>query len=170
MTSFSTIKKHLLLLIAAVTYHNSFSQCVPTTIAGDLTVSSSMILSGTYSVNGTFHVPSGVTIFVNKFSSGACGKFEVYAKKIIIDGTINADDAGYIGGNGGAGGTAVNSITSDATAINTCSNKDNTGHVTVDGGKKGNNGNGPGGGLAGTDGQNGSGPKQQCLTIMMKVV
>lgn len=156
--------KYPLLLLTLTICKVISAQCPPvTTISGNLTVSSSMILSGTYSVSGTFQIPSGVTVFVGKYSSGACGKFEVFAKKIIVDGVINADDAGYLGGNGGAGGNLATSLTGDAVSITTCSNKDNTGHVSVEGGKQGGNGNGPGAGLGGATGQNGSGPKQQCL-------
>jgi len=142
---------------------NSNAQCTVTTISGDFNVTSSIILSGTYSVTGKFFVPAGVTVFVNKFSSNSCGKLEIYAKTAVINGVINADDAGYVGGLGGVGGTSVTSITGDQVSLTGCSNKDNTGQVTIEGGKQGNLGSGPGAGLAGLIGQNGSGPKQQCL-------
>jgi hypothetical protein len=140
-----------------------FSQCTVTTISGDFNVSSSIILSGTYSVTGKFTVPAGVTVFVNKYSSNSCGKLEIYAKSAVINGVINADDAGYTGGLGGVGGTSVTSITGDQVSLTGCNNKDNTGHVSVEGGKQGFAGSGPGAGLSGGLGQNGSGPKQQCL-------
>jgi len=161
-----TTKNHLSLLITALILclGKLSAQCTVTNIAGDFTVSSSIILSGTYSVSGKFVVPTGVTVFVNKYSSNSCGKLEIYAASAIIHGQINADDAGYVGGLGGVGGTSVTSITGDQVSLTGCSNKDNTGQVTVEGGKSGGAGNGPGAGLGGINGQNGSGPKQQCLT------
>lgn len=140
------------------------AQCTVTTITGDYTVASSIILSGTYSITGKFVVPNGVTVFVNKYSSNTCGKLEIYAKSAIIHGQINADDAGYTGGLAGAGGTSVTSITGDELSLTGCTNKDNTGKVTIEGGRAGGAGNGAGAGLAGLNGQVGSGPKQQCQT------
>lgn len=140
------------------------SQCTVTTVPGDYTVTSNIILSGTYSVTGRFVIPSNVTVFVNKYSANSCGKLTVYCKSAIIQGTINADDAGYTGGTGGSGGTTVTSLTGDIVSLTGCSNKDNTGQVTVQGGQQAAAGNGPGGGQAGASGQNGSGPKQQCLS------
>lgn len=155
---------HLILLCCLfIKISTFFSQCTVTTISGDFNVSSSIILSGTYSVSGKFIVPAGVTVFVNKYSSNSCGKLEIYAQSAVINGVINADDAGYTGGLGGAGGSSVTSITGDQVSLTGCNNKDNTGQVTVEGGKQGLSGSGPGAGLAGGNGQNGSGPKQQCL-------
>jgi hypothetical protein len=140
------------------------SQCTVTAVPGDYTVTSSIILSGTYSVTGRFVVPPNVTVFVNKYSAGNCGKLTIYCKSAIIQGTINADDAGYTGGTGGLAGSTVTSLTGDIVSLTACSNKDNTGQVTVQGGQQATAGNGPGGGQSGTSGQNGSGPKQQCLS------
>lgn len=140
------------------------AQCTSTTITGDYIVSSSIILSGTYTVSGRFVIPAGVTVFVGKYSATGCGKLEINAASVIIQGTVNADDAGYTGGLGGAGGVNVTSLTGDIVSLTGCSNKDNTGQVTIEGGKQGTTGNGPGAGTAGVDGQSGSGPKQQCLT------
>ena len=88
---------------------------------------------------------------------------EVHAGKIIIEGTINGDFAGYTGGTGGIGGIAVTSLTGDILALDSCSNTDYTGLITIAGGGAGLIGNGPGGGAGGINGTNGSGPKQQCL-------
>lgn len=140
------------------------SQCTVTAVPGDYTVTSSIILSGTYSVTGRFVVPPNVTVFVNKYSAGNCGKLTIYCKSAVIQGTINADDAGYPGGTGGLAGSTVTSLTGDIVSLTACSNKDNTGQVTVQGGQQATAGNGPGGGQSGTSGQNGSGPKQQCLS------
>ena len=158
-------KSTLFLAICLIVFKTNFtySQCAVTNVPGDFTITSSIILSGTYSITGKFVVPTGVTVFVNKHSSNSCGKLIIYAKSAIINGLINADDAGYAGGLGGVGGTSVTSITGDQISLTGCSNKDNTGQVTVEGGKQGVAGTGPGAGLAGTVGQNGSGPKQQCL-------
>jgi hypothetical protein len=144
--------------------HKASAQCQDTTITGNLIVSSDVILSGKYTVNGTFRVMPGVTVYVQAYNFGNCGKLEIIANKIIIEGTINGDFAGYTGGNGGAGGTTVTSVTGDANGLTGCSNKDNTGHIIVQGGQPGTAGMGSGAGLAGTVGGNGSGPKQQCLS------
>jgi hypothetical protein len=87
------------------------AQCGTTNITGDYLVSSSIILSGTYNITGKFIVPAGVTVFVNKYSTGACGTLEINAASAIIHGTINADDGGYTGGTGGLAGTNVTSLT-----------------------------------------------------------
>lgn len=138
------------------------AQCTTTTVNGDLVLSSDMFLSGTYVVSGTFHILPGVTAYVQPYAFGGCGTVEIQATKIIIEGTIDGDNAGYSGGAGGAGAVLVTSLTGDIVALNTCSNADNTGQVTVEGGKGGLVGNGPGAGAGGSDGTSGSGPKQVC--------
>ena len=140
------------------------AQCSSTNISGDFIINSSIILSGIYNVSGTFKVAPFVTVYVKSYSSGGCGKLIINVQKIIVEGTIDGNYAGNIGGAGGLGGTIVSSLTGDQTAINTCSNKDNTGIIVVEGGKLGANGLGIGFGLQGQNGQNGSGPKQQCLS------
>ncbi|MCD6067391.1 MAG: hypothetical protein K0S33_2217 [Bacteroidetes bacterium] len=140
-----------------------WSQCGTTTISGNYTVNADIILSGIYNVSGEFKIPAGITVYVKPFSSGACGTLEIHAQKITILGTINGDYAGKTGGTGGPGGSLVSSITGDITALDDCSNKDNTGVVMIAGGSAGNPGTGNGLGLAGQNGQTGSGPKQQCL-------
>jgi Secretion system C-terminal sorting domain len=152
------------LFVAGFVCNNTaHAQCDTTIVNGDMIVSSPTFLSGVYLVSGTFEIQSGITVFVQKYELGGCGKLEVQAENIHISGTINGDFAGYTGGTGGAPGTMVTSLTGDQIAINDCSNKDNTGQVTVEGGQAGTNGTGPGAGMSGADGQNGSGPKQQCL-------
>jgi len=141
----------------------AYSQCDTTVVNGDMIISSPTFLSGVYQVSGTFEIESGVTVFVEKYELGGCGKLEVQAQNIIVSGIINGDFSGYTGGIGGAPGSTVTSLTGDQIAINDCSNKDNTGQVTLEGGQAGNNGTGPGAGASGADGQSGSGPKQQCL-------
>ncbi len=151
----------LCLLIAAKC---CWSQCTLTAINGDYVVSSSIILSGTYNVSGRFIIPSGITVFVNKYANNTCGKLEINAKTVIVNGTIDANDAGQTGGIGGVGGSSVTSLTGDQVSLTSCNNKDNTGQITLEGGKAGLNGFGMGAGLAGANGSSGSGPKQQCLS------
>jgi hypothetical protein len=67
-------------------------------------------------------------------------KLIINAQKIIVEGTIDGNYAGNVGGTGGLGGNIVSSLTGDQTAINTCSNKDNTGIIVVESGKFGSNG------------------------------
>ncbi len=157
-------KFYLFVILSGCLVNGSYSQCATTNFAGNFTQNTSAFLSGIYIVAGTFYVPAGVTIFVQPFATGSCGKFEVHANKIIIEGIINGDFAGYSGGAGGSGGIAVTSLTGDVVALNTCSNADLTGQVTVQGGKGGITGNGVGGGICGGNGSDGSGPKQQCLS------
>lgn len=158
-----TLSKFIIGLASIFTSQFTQAQCATTPVSGDWTVSSDIILSGTYSVTGTFRVANNVTVYVKGFASGGCGKLEIYAQKIIIDGAIDGNSAGNLGGAGGLGGNAVTSITGDQSAINTCSNKDNTGVLLIEGGKFGASGAGTGAGLQGQNGQTGSGPKQQCL-------
>ncbi len=150
------------LLFAGI--NRSQAQCSSTNIPGDFIINSSIILSGTYNVGGTFRVAPFVTVYVKAYSSGGCGKLIINAQKISVEGLIDGNYSGNIGGSGGLGGTIVSSLTGDQVAINTCSNKDNTGIIVVEGGQHGNNGSGSGFGLHGQNGQNGSGPKQQCLS------
>lgn len=141
-----------------------YPQCTINNVTGDLIISSNIIMTGTYNVTGKFVVPAGITVFVQAFSSNSCGKLVINAQKIFIYGTINANNAGYVGGSGGIGGSNVTSITGDILSLTGCNNKDNAGHVVVEGGKQGSVGGGAGGGVQGANGVNGSGPKQQCLS------
>ncbi len=160
------MKKRLCVLFAGLTLSmHLFAQCDTTEITGDLIINNSTYLSGVYTVSGTFQVNSGKTVFVQSFEVNGCGKLEVIADEIIIDGAINGDFAGYQGGSGGAPGQNATSLTGDAVSINTCNNEDNTGIVQLEGGKKGALGQGPGAGSLATDGGIGSGPKQQCLNV-----
>lgn len=158
------LNKFLFSIALLFTIHKYQAQCGITNVPGDFIISSNIILSGTYNVSGTFKVAPFITVYVKGYSSGGCGKLIINAQKIIIEGTIDGNYAGNVGGTGGLGGNIVSSLTGDQTAINTCSNKDNTGIIVVEGGKFGTNGSGIGFGLQGQNGQNGSGPKQQCLS------
>lgn len=158
------LNKILITLLLFIVSNKIQSQCTTTNIPSDFNITSSIILSGTYNVSGTFRVAPFVTVYVKAYSSGACGKLIINAQKISIEGTIDGNYSGNIGGVGGLGGNIVSSLTGDQVAINTCSNKDNTGIIVVEGGQYGSNGSGLGFGLHGLNGQNGSGPKQQCLS------
>lgn len=147
-------------------FNKTKAQCVTTNITGDYTVGTDDILTGVYNVSGTFKIPAGVTVYVNGYDFGGCGKLEINAQKIIVEGIIDGNYAGKVGGAGGLGGTVVSSLTGDQTAINNCSNKDNIGVLLTEGGKFGTNGDGAGAGLHGQNGQTGSGPKQQCLSTV----
>ncbi|MEO6303360.1 MAG: hypothetical protein ABIP51_09305, partial [Bacteroidia bacterium] len=140
-----------------------YPQCTINNITGDLIISSNIIMTGTYNVTGKFVIPNGITVFVQPYSSSNCGKLVINAQNVYINGIINANASGYLGGTGGAGGFSVTSLTGDASSLSSCSNKDNTGQATVEGGKQGLVGNGFGCGVPGANGGNGSGPKQQCL-------
>ena len=71
----------------------------------DWTLSDGMEISGTHSNIGTFHIPATVTVTVHPESSGAAfGYLEIHAQKIVIDGVLNGDGAGYRGGSGGVFG------------------------------------------------------------------
>lgn len=157
--------KKLITLLSSVSLSAAvFSQCVTTDISGDFTQTTDIILSGVINVTGTYTLPATATITVSPYTADNCGSLTINAKKIVIEGTINADYAGYPGGLGGAGGTSVTSITGHTNALTTCQDKDNPGQITVGGGQAGQAGSGPGGGLAGSNGTVGSGSKQQCQT------
>ena len=160
----SMLNKYLIALLLYAGSYKTTAQCTTTNIPGDFNITSSIILSGTYNVGGTFRVAPFVTVYVKAYSSGSCGKLIVNAQKINIEGTIDGNYSGNTGGVGGLGGNIVSSLTGDQVAINTCSNKDNTGIIVIEGGQYGSNGSGFGFGLHGQNGQNGSGPKQQCLS------
>lgn len=158
------LNKFLLLAFLTLSIRQTNAQCTTTNITGDFIISSGIILSGTYNVSGTFKVNPFVTVYVKGYGSGNCGKLIINAQKIIVEGTIDGNYSGNVGGSGGSGGIAVTSLTGDQAAINTCSNKDNSGVVVIEGGKFGTIGTGPGAGIPGQNGQTGSGPKQQCLS------
>ena len=137
-------------------------QCDSVNISGDLIVSSSTLMSGTYVVSGDFVLQSGSTIYITSFTSNSCGKLKIYANNITIDGVIDGNFAGYPGGTGGEGGVLVTSITGHQVALTSCTDTGNYGKVNVEGGKAGQSGEGPGGGNLGSPGNGGSGPKQYC--------
>lgn len=155
------MKKILLLAFLGAAF-TAESQCDTTYLQQGKTVAFDEIMSGVYYVDGTFKINEGVTVYVNPYTSNGCGTLEIHAKKIVIEGTINGDYAGYSGGIGGYSGSTVNSLTGDQNALTSCSNKDNSGIVSVEGGKSGTDGIGNGGGIKGADGTSGSGPKQVC--------
>ncbi len=157
------IKQRIFLGLCIVFAQTAKAQCDTTDVSGNMIVSSSTFMSGVYRVTGKFQVNSGTTVFVQPHSVNSCGTLEIIASEIVIDGTINGDYAGYIGGVGGAPGQTVNSLTGDQTGINSCSNKDNTGLVQLSGGTSGLPGTGPGAGTNASVGATGSGPKQICL-------
>ncbi len=152
------------LLLASIFPVSAAAQCDTTYLSGNQTVNADAFMSGVYYVDGDFTLNAGATIYVQPFTSGGCGKLEIHAANLNISGIINGDFAGNPGGNPGNGATAVNSITGDMTALNSCSNKDNAGKVDIEGGKAGTAGLGSGGGLQAQNGTSGSGPKQVCET------
>lgn len=149
------------LFLSTLSY-GAFAQCPTTQIGGDLIISNDTTLSGEIVVGGTFRINSGVTVYVEQYAINNCGTLNIKASKIEIIGDINANGAGYTGGTGGNGSTTASSPTGDQNSLTGCSNKDDHGQVIVHGAAAGAIGNGPGGGLAGSNGTNGSGPKQRC--------
>ncbi|MFN5983872.1 MAG: T9SS type A sorting domain-containing protein [Fluviicola sp.] len=158
------MKKLYVLLFSLISLNAVFAQCDTTDINGDLIISTPNFMSGVYRVTGRFKVNSGITVFVQAYETNGCGMLHIIANEIIVDGTINGDFSGMTGGTGGNPGSLVSSLTGDVSALTDCSNKDNTGFIQLEGGLAGINGLGLGGGVAGTTGGNGSGPKQQCLS------
>lgn len=139
-----------------------FSQCDTTYLTGNQTITSSDFMSGVYYIDGNFKINQGVTVYVQPYTSGGCGKLEIHANNISIKGEINGNFAGFPGGTLGNGGTAVNSLTGNAAALTSCNAKDDAGVVAVEGGKAGQAGQGDGAGQSGMNGTEGSGPKQKC--------
>ena len=152
----------IFLLFSLFICSRAFGQCDSVNISGDLIVSSSTLMSGTYVVSGDFVLQSGSTIYITPYTSNSCGKLKIYANNITIDGVIDGNFAGYSGGTGGEGGILVTSITGHQVALTSCTDTGNYGKVNVEGGKSGLSGEGPGGGNPGLAGNGGSGPKQYC--------
>ena len=98
------LNKILLSISLFLTIYKSQAQCVTTNVPGDFIINSSIILSGTYNVSGTFKVAPFVTVYVKGYSSGGCGKLIINAQKIVVEGTIDGNYAGNFGGTGGLGG------------------------------------------------------------------
>ncbi len=140
----------------------SFAQCDSVEVSGGLTVTSTTLMSGVYVIDGTFTVPSGVTVYVTPYSANGCGELKIYADEIYIHGEINGDYAGFVGGDGGERGNDVNSATGHASSLTSCNDEGSAGHIAVQGGFGGNDGTGPGKGIGGDNGQGGSGTKQYC--------
>lgn len=141
---------------------STFSQCDSVVISSDLTVSSDDLMSGTYVVQGIFTITSNTTVYVTPYANNGCGELKIYAEQIIIDGKINGDYAGFEGGIGGGKGQTVTSNTGHIASLTSCSDAGSQGHINVAGGLPGIIGNGPGAGLPGNAGTNGSGAKQYC--------
>lgn len=158
--------KKLLTLATAIAWISGLqAQCPVYNIPGDLVQNSDIVMSGTFNIGGIFHVPSGVTVYVNAYGNDTCGMLVINARKIIIEGNIDGDFSGYTGGNPGLGATVVTSVTGDESALTGCHNKDNPGQITLGGGLPGGTGTGSGAGSSGGQGSVGSGPKQQCQNV-----
>lgn len=155
--------KHVLFSLSLIVGAFTVSaQCDSTNVPNNYTISSDLLMSGTYVVNGTFTIASGATVYVTPYGTNSCGKLTIYADNIVIEGTINGDFAGFEGGAGGSRGTVASSITGHEIALVDCTDSGSEGQVSVAGGSEGAVGNGPGGGNAGSGGLEGSGPKQYC--------
>lgn len=150
----------ILLLFIGTSQLNA--QCDSIEIPSNYTLGSDLIMSGTYVVNGTFTVPAGITVYVTSFATNGCGELKIYATDIVIDGTIDGNYAGFIGGIGGTRGSVVSSATGHEGSLSSCNDAGTQGNITVQAGIAGANGTGPGMGLAGANGVNGSGSKQYC--------
>jgi len=166
-TSITLLKVKIIMkkIITSICLSASFglaAQCDSVVVAGDLSVSSTTLMSGVYVVQGTFTVSNGVTVYVTPHGSNGCGALKIYAEDIFIYGDINGDYAGYTGGTGGAKGLDVTSATGHAASLTSCTDEGSEGHVSVAGGFGGDDGNGPGAGNGGNNGQTGSGAKQYC--------
>lgn len=156
------MNKIVLFALASLTSLQLNAQCDSIQIPSNYTLASDLIMSGTYVVNGTFTVPAGITVFVTSHETNGCGELKIYATDIVIEGTIDGNYAGYIGGAGGTRGAVVSSATGHESSLSDCNDPGNSGNIAVEGGFGGSNGTGPGMGLAGADGENGSGSKQYC--------
>lgn len=156
------MNKILLVATLIIASFQAQAQCDSINIPSNYTLSSDLIMSGTYVVNGTFTVPSGITVFVTSHESNGCGELKIYATDIVVDGTIDGNYAGYVGGAGGTRGALVSSTTGHESSLSSCDDPGNSGNISVEGAFGGSNGTGPGMGLAGEDGEDGSGSKQYC--------
>ncbi len=158
-----TMKKTILLSLTLFGLASqSFSQCDSINIGANYTISADQQMSGTFVISGDFTLESGATLYVTPYSSNSCGQLKIYANRIFIYGNINGDLAGYEGGTGGLQGTIVSSPTGNELSLTECNSSDNTGDIILEGGFAGTSGAGPGAGLSGSNGTNGSGSKQYC--------
>ncbi len=156
------MNKFLLLLLPLSFFYSFYSQCDSTIISGDYIISSNTTLSGSYYVTGNFEVAANAVVSVEPYSNNSCGELKIYAQKISIHGTIDADGCGFQGGNGGLSSSSILSATGDASALTGCSSSGSQGQIELVGGLKGSDGFGDGAGEEGDDGRAGSGPKQVC--------
>jgi len=138
------------------------SNCVIMDHGGaDWTISTSTLVGGEHTNIGTFTINSGIVATVDPL----CHSFYVEADNIVINGTIDANAAGYSGGAGGAyGGLWAEGGYTDGRGITSCWDKDNCRNLGQDGGSYGFAGSGPGGGGSSTSGGRGYGSKQECGT------
>ncbi|NOZ00384.1 MAG: fibronectin type III domain-containing protein, partial [Deltaproteobacteria bacterium] len=69
----------------------------------DWTPSNGEEIGGIHKNIGTFMVSKGTTVFVAGYNGASGGRLEIYAKDILIEGTLSAEGKGF-GAGGGAGG------------------------------------------------------------------
>jgi hypothetical protein len=112
--------------------------------AGNVTVSSNVVMGGTYNINGNFTLSSGVIIT----EAQGC-PLVINATNITISGTIDASAKGGTGGSGGSGGSGATG----------------SGCGTVGAGIGGSAGGSTGGGGAGVNGGNGNCVNIGCGTL-----
>ena len=125
------MNKILLFVLTVFTSLQLNAQCDSIQIPSSYTLASDLIMSGTYVVNGTFTVPAGVTVSVTSFETNGCGELKIYATDIVIEGTINGDYAGYIGGDGGIRGELVSSATGHESSLSSCDDPGNSGNIAL---------------------------------------
>ena len=95
------MNRFLLFLSFFLTGSYISAQCSVTNLNTDLIISANQSLTGTYNIQGTFRVNAGITVTVTPYSSNNCGELIINADNIEILGTIDADGAGFDGGQGG---------------------------------------------------------------------
>jgi gliding motility-associated-like protein len=154
--------KLLLLVTLCAAIHGLNAQCPSTTITGNLVPANGDTLGGTYNISGNFIIGPGITVHVRPYRTGGCGELHIIAAgSIQVDGSINANGAGYNGPAGGTLGSANN-----ISFIESCpAPTDQCGAINTLGGGSGGSGNPGGGGNGGAAGLDGSGRKNQCFTF-----
>lgn len=140
-------------------YSNVVTIVRASAFTGNVTIANNITLGGNISINGNFTLNSGITITVPQ----GC-PLVINATNITINGTINANNSGELGGNGGVQGGYWSSEgnNTDGRGILWCSDKDNCRELKTIGGGAGGNGAGAGGGNGGSKGNDGQGKKQRC--------
>ncbi|MBS3097397.1 hypothetical protein J4209_01230 [Candidatus Woesearchaeota archaeon] len=71
----------------------------------DWTLANGDYIAGTHTNIGTFTVPAGATVYVQRYNGASYGSVVINANNINVIGTIDASGAGYGGGGGGGGGS-----------------------------------------------------------------